>query len=110
VFVATAIVDQTNHGDIAQMNASRAKRGRDLYLRSRQLITRTGEDCTCTDYGVHQGRIACKHLTAVALLYARRRRPCACLGGKVYIGHLVVGEDGVESEVVEAVPCRRCAS
>ena len=27
----------------------------------------------------------------------------------VYIGHLVVGEDGAEFEVMEAVPCRRCA-
>ena len=34
----------------------------------------------------------------------------ACLEGVVYIGHLV--EDpgtGEETEVIEAVPCRRCA-
>jgi hypothetical protein len=34
----------------------------------------------------------------------------ACYGGVVYIGHLV--EDpgtGEEVEVIEAVPCRRCA-
>jgi hypothetical protein len=39
-----------------------------------------------------------------------RLRPCACLDGVVYIGHLV--EDpgtGEEVEVIEAVPCRRCA-
>ena len=39
-----------------------------------------------------------------------RLRPCACLDGVVYIGHLV--EDpgtGEETEVIEAVPCRRCA-
>ena len=37
-------------------------------------------------------------------------RPHACYEGAVYIGHLV--EDpgtGEEVEVVEAVPCRRCA-
>ena len=34
--------------------------------------------------------------------------PHACLEGVVYIGHLVE-EDGEETEVVEAVPCRRCA-
>jgi hypothetical protein len=39
-----------------------------------------------------------------------RLRPRACLDGVVYIGHLV--EDpgsGEEVEVIEAVPCRRCA-
>lgn len=34
--------------------------------------------------------------------------PCACLEGVVYIGHMVE-EDGDEVEVVEAIPCRRCA-
>ena len=37
--------------------------------------------------------------------------PHACLEGVVYIGYLV--EDpgsGEEVEVIEAVPCRRCAS
>ena len=34
--------------------------------------------------------------------------PHACLEGGVYIGHLVE-EDGEEVEVLEAVPCRRCA-
>jgi len=76
---------------------TRAERGWDLHLAKRQLIAKTGEDtysvpscsgrgtytvhyggtvedCTCTDYGVHGGKIACKHLTAVALIYARRRR------------------------------------
>jgi hypothetical protein len=32
-----------------------------------------------------------------------------CYDGVVYIGHLVIGEDGDEAEVIEAVPCRRCA-
>ena len=38
-----------------------------------------------------------------------RLRPCACMNGTVFIGHLVVGEDGEEVEIFEAVPCRRCA-
>ena len=36
-------------------------------------------------------------------------RPHACYEGVVYIGRLVVGHDGEETEVIEAVPCRRCA-
>jgi hypothetical protein len=38
-----------------------------------------------------------------------RMRPHACEGGVVYIGHVVVGDDGEEAEVIEAMPCRRCA-
>jgi hypothetical protein len=38
-----------------------------------------------------------------------RLRPCACMNGTVFIGHLVVGEDGEEVEVFETVPCRRCS-
>ena len=34
--------------------------------------------------------------------------PHACLNGYVYLGRLVE-EDGEEVEVIEAVPCRRCA-
>ena len=33
----------------------------------------------------------------------------ACYEGLVYIGHMIADEDGEEVEVVEAVPCRRCA-
>ncbi len=36
--------------------------------------------------------------------------PCYCFGGVVYLGHLVVGEDGEEAEVFEVVPCTRCSS
>jgi hypothetical protein len=42
--------------------------------------------------------------------YASLERPHACTDGVVYVGHLV--EDpgsGEEVEVIEAVPCRRCA-
>jgi hypothetical protein len=37
-----------------------------------------------------------------------RLRPCACMNGTVFIGHLV-GEDDEEVEVFEALPCRRCS-
>ena len=42
--------------------------------------------------------------------YACLERPCACMNGTVFIGHLVVGEDGEEVEVIEAVPCCRCSN
>lgn len=35
--------------------------------------------------------------------------PCACYDGMVFIGRMIE-EDGEEVEVVEAVPCRRCAN
>ena len=38
-----------------------------------------------------------------------RLRPNACYEGVVYVGHLIVGDDGEEVEVIEAVPCGRCA-
>jgi hypothetical protein len=37
-----------------------------------------------------------------------RLRPHACTDGVVYIGYLVE-QDGEEVEVIEGVPCRRCA-
>ena len=46
----------------------------------------------------------------VEVHYSSLERPHACYEGVVYIGHLV--EDpgtGEEVEVIEAVPCRRCA-
>jgi len=35
--------------------------------------------------------------------------PHACYQDVVFIGRLVVGDDGEEVEVFDAVPCRRCA-
>jgi hypothetical protein len=49
------------------------------------------------------------HDDTVEAHYACLERPHACLEGFVYIGCLVVGDDGEEVEVVEAVPCRRCS-
>jgi hypothetical protein len=42
--------------------------------------------------------------------YACLERPCACMNGTVFFGHLVVGEDGDEVERIEAVPCCRCSN
>jgi hypothetical protein len=50
------------------------------------------------------------HDDTVEAHYASLERPHVCLDGTVFIGHLVVGEDGEEVEVFEAVPCRRCAA
>jgi hypothetical protein len=49
------------------------------------------------------------HDDTVEAHYACLERPHACNDGFVYIGHLVVGDDGEEVEVIEAVPCRGCA-
>jgi hypothetical protein len=50
------------------------------------------------------------HDDTVEAHYASLDRPHACNDGVVYVGHLV--EDpgtGEEVEVIEAVPCRKCA-
>ena len=49
-----------------------------------------------------------KNSTATAPHPFTEQRPCACYEGLVFIGHLVE-EDGEEVEIVETVPCRRCA-
>jgi hypothetical protein len=50
------------------------------------------------------------HDDTVEAHYASLERPHVCTDGVVYIGHLVEdpGTDE-ETEVVDAVPCRRCA-
>ena len=51
------------------------------------------------------------HDDVIEAHYASLERgiPCSCFGGYHYIGHMVIGEDGEEVEVFEAVPCRRCS-
>jgi len=46
-----------------------------------------------------------ERLEALAILKA----PHGCMNGLVFIGHMVEDESGEEVEVIEAVPCRRCA-
>jgi len=43
-------------------------------------------------------------------LLAILKAPHGCLDGLVFIGHMAVDpETGEEVEVIESVPCRRCA-
>ncbi len=69
------------------------------------------ETCTCPDFR-RRRRENCKHILAVGVHVAKWRggsRPCACLGGTVFIGRLVEDPDtGDAVEVVEAAACRRC--
>ncbi len=49
-------------------------------------------------------------LELLELLKAPHGTPHGCMNGLVFIGHMAVDpETGEEAEVVEAVPCRRCA-
>jgi hypothetical protein len=51
------------------------------------------------------------HDDSVEAHYAGLERlepPHGCIGGYVFLGHLV-DEDGEEREIIESVPCRRCA-
>ena len=36
--------------------------------------------------------------------------PYACYDGVVFVGEMVVADDGDETESITSVPCRRCAS
>jgi hypothetical protein len=89
--------------------------GEDLYFvpsctgRGFYSVDYRQETCDSPDHEIR--RENCKHILAVGVHVAkrRRRRPHACNDGVVYVGHLVVADDGEEVEVFEAVPCRRCA-
>jgi len=52
------------------------------------------------------------HDDSVEAHYAGLERlaaPHGCIGGYLFIGHLVVDEeDGEEREIIESAPCRRC--
>jgi hypothetical protein len=116
--------------NIPEMIAARAERGRDLFLSSRQLILRTGpetylvpstkrsskesyqvryggevEECTCPD-AQRYPTIFCKHVCAVALLYAARRSSRPCLYYEGY--HYLAQEGPEEEEIIHRVACRRC--
>ena len=40
----------------------------------------------------------------------RLEAPHGCIGGYVFIGHLVEDECGEEREIIESAPCRRCVA
>jgi len=92
------------------------------------------EECPCPDFQFGGGR-PCKHLIAVGVMHAARRsgvkvrtlpavvagdpfahaakregcsRCFACYDRVAYLGGLLVGEDGEEVGVVEAMLCCRC--
>jgi hypothetical protein len=50
-----------------------------------------------------------QHSTAPEPHPSTDEHPHACIEGVVFIGRLIVADDGEEVEVIEAVPCRRCA-
>ncbi len=70
-----------------------AQQGRSMTSREREAFAR--------------GFFGLGRLELLALLKA----PHGCMNGRVFIGHMVEDEEtGEEAEVIEAVPCRRCAS
>jgi hypothetical protein len=71
----------------------------------------TREDLMATEKSSASAQPSEDHDDTVEAHYASLERPHVCYEGVVYVGHLV--EDpgtSEETEVVEAVPCRRCAS
>jgi hypothetical protein len=52
-----------------------------------------------------------EHDDTVEAHYACLERPCACIDGWVFLGHVVESEHDLDGGVVEyeCVPCRRCA-
>jgi hypothetical protein len=68
------------------------------------------ETCDCPDHEIR--RENCKHILAVGVHVAkrRRRRPHACNDGWVTIGQIVIGpETGEETEEFAQYLCRKCA-
>jgi hypothetical protein len=94
-----------------------ASPGEDLYLvpsctgRGFYSVDYSEETCDCADFA-HR-RENCKHILAVGVLVAKRRKrcnPCACNGGWITIGQLVDDpETGEETEEHALYLCRRCA-
>lgn len=65
------------------------------------------ETCDCPDF--LRRRENCKHILAVGIHHAKRRRsfanPCACVDGWVFVGY--EDDDGVERQA--SYRCRRCS-
>jgi hypothetical protein len=94
---ATPTIQQAKLG-IAKKIAERSERGQKLFQTQKHLINQINadtysvpscstdehytvhygseagvEDCTCINFGMNRGEIACKHLAAVAIMHAARR-------------------------------------
>jgi len=51
------------------------------------------------------------HYSCLEPLPSRLEAPHGCIGGFVFIGHLIVDEeDGEEREIIDSAPCRRCVA
>ena len=111
--------------------STREQRGLELYRTRGHEIHQTAEDlylvpsctgqgfysvdyreetCDCPDFE-HRGE-NCKHILAVGVHVAkrRRRRPHVCNGGWITLGQLVVDpETGEETEEYALYLCRKCA-
>ena len=97
---ATPTIQQQAKLGIAKKVAERSERGQKLFQTQKHLINRINadtysvpscstdehytvdygervEDCTCIDFGMNRGEIACKHLAAVAIMHAARRSGAA---------------------------------
>jgi hypothetical protein len=93
---ATPTIQQQAKLGIAKKIAERSERGQKLFQTQKHLINQINadtysvpscstdehytvhygervEDCTCIDFGMNRGEIACKHLAAVAIMHAARR-------------------------------------
>ena len=98
-----------------EIRQTSSEAGQDLYLvpsctgRGFYSVDYREETCDCPDFLHH--RENCKHILAVGVLAAkRRRRPHACNDGWVTIGQIVVDpETGEETEEYALYLCRRCA-
>jgi hypothetical protein len=76
-------------------------------------VDMSSESCTCEDF-IHYGRlhdVSCRHINAVAIAHATRRRPrpCGCNNGWTTIGHIVIDENGEEVEEFAMYLCKLCA-
>ena len=96
----------------------KASPGEDLYLvpsctgRGFYSVDYREETCDCPDF--RRRRENCKHILAVGVLVAKRRsrlrQVCACNGGWITLGQLVVDpETGEETEEHALYLYRRCA-
>ncbi len=62
-----------------------------------------------TAHEPHDGDTLDAHYSCLERPVSRFEAPHGCIGGYVFIGHLVVDEeDGEEREIIESRPCRRC--
>ncbi len=50
------------------------------------------------------------HFSCLERPVSRLEAPHGCIGGYVFIGHLVEDECGEEREIIESAPCRRCVA